>query len=353
LLAAASRQLESLELPAAAAHAAAAAAGGQQCVQQQQQQQQRQPELMLDLSMLMYSLAKLSYRPTEQFLGLLSAAVADRAWRVVDCHDHLAALGGAWQLLQQPQQQQDRSAAIASQQQHILHQRQQLLQELHSNMRGRETSLLLWAMCRLRYQAPAALLRPLKMACSRQVAQFNAADVGVLWLALARMRHRPGYGFVRFMIQHFLARIDDRVGGAADVANIVHALPHLGGINQHYHLRQKVGEELLQGLADAAAARFSECGPKELVQLAQGFAYLGFSPGNAWVQWHKQRTQEVGKRQFGRREWRALLRAYTLLGADERALPQQAGVRVTQQQQQQQQQLSARQQRLLRAGRSM
>jgi flagellar motor protein MotB len=346
LLAAAARQLGKLDLAAAAAHAAALPdqpAGKQQQRKQrqkhlwqrlQQQQQQQRPELLLDISMLLHSLAKLSYRPTQQFMGAIAAVAEDGAWHVVDCHDGLNALAEAWQSLQQQQQQQQGlsssqagqhhqqqqlggsasvTAATASKQQQILLQRQQLLQELQSSMRGREVSPLLWAMGKLRYQAPKSMLRPVKMACWRQRAHCSAADVSVIFWALARMRHRPGYVWVGFMLEHFLIRIDDRVGGAADVCNVVHALPNLGGVNQCHPLREKVGTDALQGLADAAAARFSECGPREMRQLAVGFGRLGFKPAGAWMEQHQQRVQQLGRSAFSKREWRALQQAYQLL----------------------------------------
>jgi hypothetical protein len=343
LLAAVTRQLGSLELAAVAAHEQAAAAeassnfshntssssGSRHTVPSRvhRKRQQQQQKVLLDLCMLLHSLTKLSYRPKQQVLDLFAAVIADQAWHVVDCHDTLAELGRAWhslqqqrQELQQEQQQQQQQVAecavIVSRQQQILQQRQQLLQELHSTLRGRETSLLLWSMTKLRYQPPATLLRPLKMACLRQRAHFNASDVGVMMWSLARLRHRPGYLWVRFMLEHFLACIDDRVGGAADVCNVVHALPHLpGGNNQRYVLRHKVGPQVLQGLANAAAARFSESGPRELVQLSQGFALLGFNPGATWLVQHKQRVGQVGQDQFSSREWGILQKSWQLLSA--------------------------------------
>jgi hypothetical protein len=360
LLAAVTRQLGSLDFAAVAAHeqAAAAAEAGSSInhstssstnhsssnsssssrrtvptkVHSKQQRQQQQQKVMLDLCMLLHSLTKLSYRPKQQVMDKFAAVVADQAWHVVDCHDTLAELGRAWHDLQQQRQQLQQEqqghqqqqvaecAVIASRQQQILQQRQQLLHELHSTLRGRETSLLLWSMAKLRYQPPATLLRPLKMACLRQRVHFNASDVGVMMWSLARMRHKPGYLWVRFLLEHFLARIDDRVGGAADVCNIVHALPHLpGGDNQRYVLRHKVGREVLQGLADAAAARFSESGPRELVQLAQGFALLGFNPGSTWLAQHQQRVGQVGQDQFSRRERAILQKAWKLLSAQSAA----------------------------------
>lgn len=342
LLAAAARQLNSLDLSAAAAHAAGDSRPTHSSGRQQQQRRRR-PELLLDLSMLLHSLAKLSYRPQAAFMDLVAAVVADSAWRVVDCHDQLATLGTAWAALQQQhddthqgvmQQQQEQQeekekqqqrqaeredgtgtgALRASKQQRILQQRQLLLGELQSSLRGRHASLLLWAFAKLHYQPSAEVLRPLKMACLRQRGALNAADVGVLLWALARMRHRPGYAWVRFMLQSFLSSIDDRVSGAADVANVVHALPHLpGGANQRYVLRKKVGQGVLQGVADAAAARFSECGPQELVQLVQGWALLGFRPGGVWVQQHQARVGEVGRAAFSEREWETLQAAYQQL----------------------------------------
>jgi hypothetical protein len=344
LLAAAARQLSCLDLSAAAAHAAdsttsaAHSAGRQQ--QRQQQQQQRRPELLLDLSMLLHSLAKLSYRPQAAFMDLVAAVVADSSWRVVDCHDQLTALGAAWDSLQQQQQQQEQqeqqeqqqgdrqdaagSALRASKQQQILQQRQRLLGELQVSMRGRHASLLLWAFAKLQYQPSAEMLRPFKMACLRQRGVLNAADVGVLLWALARMRHRPGYAWLRFMLQCFLSRIDDQVSGAADVANVVHALPHLpGGSNQRYVLRKKVGRAVLQGVADAAAARFSECGPRELVQLVQGWSLLGFRPGGGWVQQHQARVGQVGRAAFSDRELEALQVAYQQLPVEGEAVTEE------------------------------
>jgi len=362
LIAAAGRQLEGLDLTSAAAHPPSTLLGSSsgsgssgRRSQGQQQQGQRQPcsTLLLDMSMLLYSFTKLSYRPGQQLLDLVAAAVADRAWRVVDCHDALAVTKEAWELLQeerqwQLQQQQQEGqldeqqpssscdALTAYKQQQILQQRQELLQELYSSMHGREASLLLWSMAKLRYQPSAALLRPLKMAALRQRQQFNATDVGVMIWSLARMRHKSGYVWLRFMLEHFLAHIDDRVSGAADVCNVVHALPHLpGGNNQCYVLRQKVGEHALQGLADAAASRFSECGPRELVQLSQGFALLGFTPAAPWLQQHQQRAQELGKPAFSKQEKQILRKAYRRLSATPR--PRCDGKHPQQQQQRQQQ----------------
>jgi hypothetical protein len=277
-------------------------------------QQQQAEVVLLDVSMLLHGCVRLAYRPAARELNLLVAAAAASSRQLVRAYDAIAAAAagpGSSTALQQPHgsSTSNSSSSMASAAAAAAAVQQQL-----PRTRGRELSLLLWSLARLRAAPPAPLLAALKAVVVRQLHLFNAADVGLTLAAVARMRHSPGYSWLAALLQHFVACVDDRPGGVSDVCNAVHALQHLpGGANQLRVLRQRLGAGLMQQLGDAADARLGECGPRELVQLADGFAGLGFRPAGAWLSRHEQAVQELGWGRFSAREQAIVAAAHARL----------------------------------------
>ncbi|WIA42248.1 hypothetical protein OEZ86_008265 [Tetradesmus obliquus] len=125
-----------------------------------------------------------------------------------------------------------------------------------------------------------------------------------------------------------LHTLDDSVAAAPALANVIHALPHLpGGVILNQLLAEKLAEgQQLQQLAGAARLRFNECGARELVALAQGFAGLGFCPGVGWLAAHSQRCEALGGEGFSASERQLLEHAWAVLA---RLLQQQQSAEAT------------------------
>lgn len=244
--------------------------------------------------MLLAALARLSYQPSHELVAAATSAATLACWRqgaadAAPAHQQQQ-LAGLAEALAPP----DAGAAVAA-------------------VRGRELAALLWALGRLRVRTPRPLLVQAKRAALWQLQSFSAHDVGLLLWGLAAQRHSPGYEWLRHVVAHFVGALDDAVGAAPALAQVVHALPLLpGGANLRRLLRRQLGP-LLLALAAAAAQRLGECGPRELVALVQGFARLGFSPGPAWLAQHAARCGELGQGAFSDRERRSLHAAHTVL----------------------------------------
>lgn len=205
--------------------------------------------------------------------------------------------------------------------------------------RGRELSLLLYSLARLRAEPPAALASEATAAALGRAHTYSAhSSSSVIW-ALARLRSgfRPGAGASARLLQVFLSRVDDSVDRThQNVASVAFSLPalvpparlaRLLGAEGHAS-----GPELLLRLARAARDRMGQCAPTELAQLAAGFAKLRFYPGDDWMEALSRRCASVGWDSRGR-EWQAVQ-----AGVEElQLLRQQQQLRRRQLQQQQQQ----------------
>lgn len=256
--------------------------------QHQQQQQQRSVQLV-DVTALLYACARLQYHPSQQFMAAAAHAAATACWQLLQHKKHKK----QQRQLGQQQQQQPPPPAV-----HM-----------------KEVALLLWAMGKLHYQPPRPLLRLLCKATAAVLTRCTSADVGLLLWSLARLRARPRHKLVQELLAHFIVRLDDGISTAADVCNVVHALPHLpGGRNLNPMLLDRLtASGQLQQLAAAAQARFRECGPRELVGIIQGFARLGFRPGSEWMAEHELCCSRLGADRLTDREKQALTAARAAL----------------------------------------
>jgi hypothetical protein len=281
---------------------------------QQQQQQQQQGVSLHDVTILLYGLAKLQYRPSGHFLAAADQAAATACWQLL--------LGNRHRKLRQQQQQQ---------QQGQLHQQYSDVRSSSSSaaaaaarpgppshVRVKDISLLLWAIAKLRHTPSPKLLRLLCKAAAARLHAANAMDVGMMLWRLARLRARPRHSWLQVYLAHFLAHLDDSVHAAPAICHVVYALPHLPGGKLGRKLNQMLVERLsegqqLQQLAGAACVRFEECGARELVALLQGFAKLGFSPGAGWLAEHQQRCEALGWENFSDREQHLLRRSREVL----------------------------------------
>ncbi|KAF6252213.1 hypothetical protein COO60DRAFT_1704388 [Scenedesmus sp. NREL 46B-D3] len=238
--------------------------------------QQQQGVSFHDVTILLYGLAKLQYRPSGHFLAAADNAAATACWQLLLGNKH-----------RKQQQQQGQipppPAAAAAPLSPVTH------------VRVKDISLLLWALGRLAHQPSPKLLRLLCKAAAARLHAASASDVGLMLWGLARLRARPRHAWLQAVLGHLLSRLDDSVHAAPAVANAL-----------------SEGRQLQQ-LAGAARARFGECGPRELVALLQGFAGLGFSPGAGWLAEHQQRCEQLGCEGFSEREAQLLVRARAAL----------------------------------------
>eukprot|EP00775_Hariotina_reticulata_P001829 gene1829-2163_t len=168
-----------------------------------------------------------------------------------------------------------------------------------------DLAMCLWALAVLGYSRvqQAWLDQLVAQAALHRLNTFSCSDIGLLFWGMARLRHWCNYEhWVSPMVVHFLAGLDDCVVAAPAISNVVHALPLLpGNTKSRRRMKQQLGLMLPQ-LAAASQDRLAECGPRELVQLLQGFARLGFRPSDGWVLSHRARVLELGLDQFSSRE---------------------------------------------------
>ncbi|KAF8054975.1 hypothetical protein HT031_006865 [Scenedesmus sp. PABB004] len=281
LLAAAGAQLDAFAA-AAAAEARGTEGGGEEQARGLGAPQRGGGDVALaDVALLLHSLVRLGYRPRAAFMAAAARAAGAACW----LQGVAAARGAA------------RGQPVAAR-----------------ALRGQELAALLWSMARLRYAPSARLLRLARGAAVAQRARLSAGDVGLLLRALGALRHAPHYGWVSGMVAHFLARADDSLAPGADVAAVVHSLPRLAPANLRRPLAAALGP-LLPRLAEASAAALPACGPAELVQLAQGFARLGYRPGGGWLAAHGRACEALGAGAFREREPAALAAAHAALEA--------------------------------------
>jgi hypothetical protein len=285
---------------------------------QQQQQQQQQGVSLHDVTILLYGLAKLQYRPSGQFLAAADQAAATACWQLLLSNRHRKL-----QQQQQLHQQYDaspsvRPAAAAAR------------PGPPSHVRVKDISLLLWAMAKLRHTPSPKLLRLLCKAAAARLHAASASDVGLMLWGLAKHRSRPRHAWLQVYLAHFLEHLDDSVHAAPAICHVVYALPHLPGgkigrnLNQMLVATLSEGQQLQQ-LAGAARVRFEECGARELVALLQGFAGLGLSPGTGWLAEHQQRCEALGWGSFSEREQQLLRQSREVLLQQQQQQHQQQG----------------------------
>lgn len=285
-----------------------------------QQQQQQQGVKLHDVTMLLYAMARLQYRPSRQFLAAADNAAATACWQLL--------LASKQRKQQQQQQGQVQSQYDAPPAPSSSSSAAAARPAAPSHVRVKDISLLLWSMGRLRHSPHPQLLRLLYKAAAARLHAASASDVGLMLAGLARLRARPRHAWLAHVLGHFLARLDDSVAAAPALANVIHALPHLpGGVILNQLLVEKLAEgQQLQQLAGAARLRFNECGARELVALAQGFAGLGFCPGVGWLAAHSQRCEALGGEGFSASERQLLEHAWAVLA---RLLQQQQSAEAT------------------------
>ncbi|WIA21794.1 hypothetical protein OEZ85_004178 [Tetradesmus obliquus] len=164
----------------------------------------------------------------------------------------------------------------------------------------------------------AALISHLPKVLARQppLSQAAAADVAQLLADLAQLAEEvlpccgprelsnmaqglaAGGCYSRRLMQLLLGRCVLSSLRPQELASLAWAVAKTG----HQLLVEKLAEgQQLQQLAGAARLRFNECGARELVALAQGFAGLGFCPGVGWLAAHSQRCEALGGEGFSAR----------------------------------------------------